>query len=120
VVAILTVDAGTRAQRPSVQLWIASSEEAGVIAGLEERASLSLRPNPDDGVESIAVDQSEVYQRMEGRSAAFTDGAAWLINRKLSAARSDPVLLRLFDWRAGIGLSFLRNPIGSSHLTRGC
>jgi hypothetical protein len=75
-----------------------------VIAVLEERASLSSRPNPDDGVASIAVDQSKVYQRVEGGGAAFTDGAAWLINRKLSAAQRDPVRLRLFDSRAGIGL----------------
>jgi hypothetical protein len=29
-------------------------------------------------------------------------------------------MLRLFDPHAGIGISFLRKPIGSSDLTRGC
>ena len=118
VVAILMVGAAARAQQGSVQLWVTSSDEAGVIAGLEEQPALSSRPNSDDGVETIAVDESKVYQRMEGGGAAFTDGAAWLINQKLSAAQRDHVMLRLFDARAGIGLSFLRNPIGSSDLTR--
>jgi glucosylceramidase len=55
---------------------------------------------------------------MEGGGAAFTDSAAWLINQKVSAARRDKVMQRLFDPGSGIGLSFLRNPIGSSDLTR--
>lgn len=37
------------AQQPSVQLWITSSDEAGVVAGLEEQPELSFRANTDDG-----------------------------------------------------------------------
>jgi glucosylceramidase len=107
------------AQQPSVQLWITSSDEAGVVAGLEEQPELSFRANTDDGVPTIAVDDRKIYQRMEGGGAAFTDGAAWLINQKLSPVQRDHVMLRLFDSHAGIGVSFLRNPIGSSDLTRG-
>jgi glucosylceramidase len=95
--------AGTlRAQQP----WITSSE-------------LSFRANTDDGVPTIALDERKIYRRMEGGGAAFTDGAAWLINQKLSAVQRDHVILRLFDSHARIGDSFLRNPIGSSDLTRG-
>jgi glucosylceramidase len=57
--------------------------------------------------------------QLEGGGAAFSDGAAWLIKRNLSPAQPDPVMLRRFDSRAGIGLSFLRNPIASSDLTGG-
>jgi len=119
VVAILMAAGTLRAQQPSVQLWITSSDEAGVVAGLEEQPELSFRANTDDGVPTIAVDERKIYQRMEGGGAAFTDGAAWLINQKLSAVQRDHVMLRLFDSHAGIGVSFLRNPIGSSDLTRG-
>src|SRR5271154_2782845 len=119
VLATLAAAGASRAQQSSVQLWTTSSDEAGVVAGLEEQPELSFRPNTNDSVPTIAVDESKIYQRMEGGGAAFTDGAAWLINQKLSAVQRDHVMLRLFDSRAGIGVSFLRNPIGSSDLTRG-
>jgi glucosylceramidase len=119
VVVILMAAGALRAQQSSVQLWTTSSDGAGVIAGLEEQPAVSFQPNTNDGVPTIAVDETKIYQRMEGGGAAFTDGAAWLINQKLSAAQRDHVMLRLFDSRAGIGVSFLRNPIGSSDLTRG-
>jgi glucosylceramidase len=106
------------AQGSSVQLWITNSDEAGVVAGLEAQPNLVFRDDADDATAAIKVDDGKVYQRMEGGGAAFTDGAAWLINQKVSAAQRDQVMQRLFDPVSGIGLSFLRNPIGSSDLTR--
>jgi glucosylceramidase len=118
VVGICLATAVLQAQQSSVHLWITTSDEAGVVAGLEAQPNLNFRPSANDGVSAIAVDESKVYQRMEGGGAAFTDGAAWLINQKLSPAQRAQVMRRLFDPRAGIGVSFLRNPIGSSDLTR--
>src|SRR6185503_13719304 len=54
-------------------------------------------------------------------SIAFvTDTAAWLMNSSgaLSSATRTSVMQRLFDPSAGIGLSFLRNPMGASDLAR--
>lgn len=106
------------AQGPSVEAWITSSDEAGVVAGLELQPALSFSPDSDNRIPSITLDENKVYQRMEGGGAAFTDAAAWLINQKLSAAQRDKVMHRLFDPVEGIGVSFLRNPMGSSDLTR--
>jgi glucosylceramidase len=106
------------AQVSSVELWITSSDEAGEVAGLEAQPSLFFCPDAGDATVAIKVDDGQVYQRMEGGGAAFTDGAAWLINQKVSAAQRDQVMQRLFDPGLGIGLSFVRNPIGSSDLTR--
>jgi O-glycosyl hydrolase len=64
------------------------------------------------------VNDKVTYQRMEGAAAAFTDGAAWLINQKRSPVQRDEVMKRLFDPVEGIGVSFLRYPVGSSDLTR--
>ena len=36
------------AQGPSVELWVISSDEAGVVAGLEAQPSLFFRPDADD------------------------------------------------------------------------
>ena len=123
VLAVLAVSSAIlpemlRAQAPSVELWITSSDEAGVVAGLEAPPSLAFHSDSEDAIAAIKVEESKVYQRMEGGGAAFTDGAAWLINQKLSAAQREQVMRRLFDPVSGIGISFLRNPIGSSDLTR--
>ena len=118
MLGLLLAASPVHAQQSSVQLWITTSDEAGVVAGLEAQPDLAFRPNAPDGIQAIEVDESKVYQRMEGGGAAFTDGAAWLINQKLSAVQRDQVMRRLFDPRVGIGVSFLRNPIGSSDLTR--
>lgn len=101
-----------------VQAWITSSDEAGVITGLEQQPKLAFGPNSKDSVATIEVNENKIYQRMEGGGAAFTDAAAWLITKKLSAAQREKVMRRMFDPVVGIGLSFLRNPIGSSDLTR--
>jgi glucosylceramidase len=101
-----------------VQAWITSSDEAGVITGQEQQPKLAFGPNAKDSVTTIEVNGNKIYQRMEGGGAAFTDAAAWLITEKLSAAQREKVMQRMFDPVVGIGLSFLRNPIGSSDLTR--
>ena len=108
-----------QAQQGSVQSWITTTDEHGIVVGLEEQPNLVFGSNTEDSVPAIHVDEKVTYQRMEGGGAAFTDGAAWLINEKLSPVQRDEVMKRLFDPVAGIGVSFLRNPIGSSDLTRG-
>ena len=57
-------------QGPSVELWITSSDEAGVVAGLEAQPSLFFRADADDATAAIKVDDSKVFQRMEGGGAA--------------------------------------------------
>ncbi len=107
-----------QAQQVPVRSWITTTDEHGLVAGLEEQPDLAFGSNTEDSVPAIRVDEKVTYQRMEGGGAAFTDGAAWLINQKLSPVQRDEVMKRLFDPVAGIGVSFLRNPVGSSDLTR--
>jgi glucosylceramidase len=114
----LMMPEASAAQRSTVQPWITSSDEAGVIAGLEQQPKLAFSPDSKDSIPTIEVNENKLYQRMEGGGAAFTDAAAWLITEKLSAAQREKVMQRLFDPVVGIGLSFVRNPIGSSDLTR--
>jgi glucosylceramidase len=107
-----------QAQQGSVQSWITTTDEHGIVVGLEKQPDLAFGKYAQDGVPEIGVNEKVTYQRMEGGGAAFTDGAAWLINQKLSPVQRDQVMKRLFDPVQGIGVSFLRNPIGSSDLTR--
>ncbi len=106
------------AQKIPVQLWTTTSSTTGVTAGLKQQPDLRFGPDANDNVAAIDVDDSKTFQKMEGGGASFTDGAAWLVNEKLSPTVRDQVMQQLFDPKAGIGLSFLRNPMGASDLTR--
>jgi glucosylceramidase len=106
------------AQTVPVQLWVTTSSTTGVTAGLEQQPDISFGADAHDDVATIDVDDSKTFQTMEGGGASFTDSAAWLLNEKLPRKVRDEVMRRLFDPKQGIGLSFLRNPMGASDLTR--
>lgn len=106
------------AQTAPVQLWITTSDDAGVVKGLERQPDTAFAAEGQSAAATIDVDDSKTFQTMEGGGASFTDGAAWLINEKLSPVQREEVMRRLFDPKEGIGISFLRNPMGSSDLTR--
>ncbi len=107
-----------QAQQVQVQSWITTTDNYGIVVGLEKQPDLAFAEDIEDNVPAIHLNEKTTYQRMEGGGAAFTDGAAWLIHQKLSPVQRDEVMKRLFDPVKGIGISFLRNPIGSSDLTR--
>ena len=67
---------------------------------------------------TISVDETRRFQQMDGFGASITDGAAWLLEDRLTPAARDAVMTRLFDPTRGIGLSFLRQPIGATDLSR--
>ena len=52
---------------------------------------------------------------MTGFGASFTDSSAWLVDN--SPLRSQ-IMTKLFDPNQGIGLDFLRQPIGASDFSQ--
>jgi O-glycosyl hydrolase len=62
---------------------------------------------------TITVDTRRQYQEITGFGASFTDSSAWLVGTQLDSTRRDAVMRDLFS-RQGIGLSFLRQPMGAS------
>jgi len=72
---------------------------------------------PATGV-NIAVDETQRFQTIDGFGASITDSAAYLIQQKLTPAARQRVLRMLFSPSRGMGLSFLRQPIGSEDLSR--
>jgi glucosylceramidase len=57
------------------------------------------------------------YQQIRGFGAAMTDTSAWLIGKQLPVKQRDEVMRSLFDGRQGIGMSFVRIPMGASDFT---
>lgn len=67
----------------------------------------------------IIVDESETYQQVEGFGASFTDSAAFLLNQVATPAARNTAMSDLFTRTGkGIGISFIRNPMGASDIAR--
>ena len=65
---------------------------------------------------TLTVDPTRRYQRMDGFGASITDSSAAVLSG-LEPARREAALRSLFDPRRGIGIGFLRQPVGSSDFT---
>ncbi|MGW3951085.1 discoidin domain-containing protein [Streptomyces sp. NPDC004752] len=66
---------------------------------------------------AITVDTNRAYQSIAGFGASFTDSSAWLVGTKLDTTQRNALMHDLFSRRDGIGLSFLRQPMGASDFT---
>jgi glucosylceramidase len=64
----------------------------------------------------LTVNAAVSYQEIDGFGASLTDSSAWLIYMFLNASERQAVLTDLFDPEEGIGLSYLRQPMGASDL----
>ena len=62
----------------------------------------------------ITVDATTQYQQMDGVGGSLTDSSAWLIWNKLSASQQSTLMQQLFSPSNGIGISFLRQPMGAT------
>ncbi|WP_212914608.1 glycoside hydrolase family 30 beta sandwich domain-containing protein [Streptomyces sp. TS71-3] len=103
----------------AVQVYLTTTDDSGgrhVVKGLEKQDPVAFAA----GQGKIQVDDSKQYQAFEGGGASFTDTAAWLMNSSgaLSQSARDEAMTKLFDPQQGIGLDFIRNPIGGSDLAR--
>jgi glucosylceramidase len=71
------------------------------------------------GLNVIYVDETQTYQPIEGVGAAFTDSAAYLLNEVAQKSVLTSTLSDLFTRTGnGIGLSFMRTPMGASDIAR--
>ena len=71
------------------------------------------------GANPIYIDETQSYQTIEGYGASFTDTAGYDLNEVATASTRATVMSDLFTRKGnGIGLSFVRNPMGASDLAR--
>jgi glucosylceramidase len=63
---------------------------------------------------TITVNDAVNYQQIDGFGASLTDSSAWLLWNKLTEAQRKEAVHMLFSPTKGIGLSFLRQPMGAS------
>ncbi|MFI9343836.1 ricin-type beta-trefoil lectin domain protein [Streptomyces sp. NPDC052773] len=106
-----------------VNVWLTTTDDAGgrhVVRGLQAQTPFAFQAGTGGSGENITVDEKTRYQTFTGGGASFTDTAAWLMHGSgaLSQATRDATMRKLFSPTEGIGLSFLRNPMGASDLAR--
>ena len=119
----VTGHAVARAANERVNVWFTTTDDAAgrhVTRGLQAQASATFTTTSGTTGQTVIVDETTRFQQFSGAGASFTDTAAWLMNSSgaLSSATRTQVMQQLFDPTVGIGLSFLRNPIGASDLAR--
>ncbi len=108
----------------SVDIWLTTTSDSGgrnVTRGLQPQTPVTFGPPGGAADQVISVDESTRYQQFAGGGASMTDSAAWLLRGSgvVSPTTRDAVMRDLFDPVDGIGLDFLRNPMGASDLARG-
>jgi len=73
----------------------------------------------DAGTNTVVVDATQQYQSIDGFGASFTDSAAYLLNEVAQKSQLSSAMSNLFTRSGtGIGLGFMRNPMGGSDIAR--
>jgi glucosylceramidase len=111
VVALLCA-AASPARGPSVRAWLTTGDRTSLLA---EQPPQALGA-PDPSAPTIDVDPTRAYQRIDGLGASITDSSAHLLAR---SPDRDAIMRDLFDPRGGLGLSYLRQPMGASDFVVG-
>lgn len=94
--------------------WVTAADRSRLLAAqalspLDTSASSDVR---------IEIDTTVQHQRMTGFGAALTDASAWVLHEHLDSTARERLLQELFSPDSGIGLSFVRVPIGASDFSR--
>ncbi len=95
----------------TVQVWRTNST---LIEKLSIQPSVSFGAYAKTDDPTIYVDEHETFQTVDGFGASLTDSSAYLINQKLSASARNTLMSNLFSPTSGIGISWLRQPMGAS------
>jgi glucosylceramidase len=123
--AALALIGGTPAHAAgeAVNVWLTTTNDSGgrnVTRGLQQQTPIAFTAGTSGSGQNVVVNENTKYQQFSGAGASFTDTAAYLMNSSgaLTSATRTAVMQKLFDPSSGIGLSFLRNPMGASDLAR--
>ncbi len=81
---------------------------------LQPQPSVSFASGGSSSGLVVTVDATTQYQQMDGFGGSMTDSSAWLIWNKLSASQQTTLMQQLFSPSGGIGISFLRQPMGAT------
>ena len=93
-----------------VHVWETTGDRTKLLAPLPRTR---FRAGIRSAEASIVVDGHQ-YQQMAGFGASITDSSAYVLTHDMSRAQRAAVMTELFDPARGIGLNYLREPIGAN------
>jgi glucosylceramidase len=107
----------------TVNIWLTTTNDSAgrnVVAGLQQQTPIAFSSGNSSAGTEITVDEGTKYQQFVGGGASMTDTAAYLLGSSgaISSSTQSSVMNALFNPTTGIGLDFLRNPMGASDLAR--
>jgi glucosylceramidase len=116
IIALLMGIAGSElVSGQTVSVWLTTDDQT---QELQPQAPVTFA-TASGGTNPVIVDETKTYQRVEGFGAGFTDSAGYLLNEVATPSARTNAMNSLFTRNGGgIGVSFLRNPMGASDLTR--
>lgn len=100
-----------------VSVYMSTVDQAHLFTKVEDGILFLKKDAPTSGFD-VRIDANKRYQTIVGSGASFTDASAYLINQVLSNEDRDQLMIKLFDRENGIGLSFIRQPMGASDFAR--
>jgi glucosylceramidase len=111
-IALLAGATSAAAAAPGARAWLTTGDRSSLLA---EQPADALGAS-DPAAPTIAVDPRVPYQAIEGLGASITDSSAHLLAH---SPDRDAIMRSLFDPRRGIGISYLRQPMGASDFVAG-
>ncbi len=96
---------------PSVRVVVTTGNQSLLLA---PQPAATFGTGGTENSPAITVNEATQYQPIDGFGASLTDSAAWVIGNDLSASQQAALMQDLFSPTTGIGLSFLRQPMGAS------
>ena len=115
VAYLLAVFISANVSAQTVSVWLTTDDQKALM---QPRNPVAFSSDRADSIPAVIISDTDTYQTVEGFGASMTDSAAYLLNETLPASALHGVLNSLFDHASGIGISFLRNPMGASDMTR--
>ncbi|HEY2471105.1 MAG TPA: chitobiase/beta-hexosaminidase C-terminal domain-containing protein [Terracidiphilus sp.] len=125
--AIATADGFVPSAAVSGTYTISEVSAVSVVLSTDDRKNLmAAQPSvnfsatlPGASANIISVDETQQYQAIDGFGAAMTDSAAYLMHEVVPSGNLPGVMSDLFTRDGnGIGISFIRNPMGASDIAR--
>jgi len=102
------------APAPAARMWLTTADQKQKLAP----QPLVKAAGRARGDETVIIDSSRRFQRMQGFGAAMTDASAELLSR-LPEKKRRAVMAELFGRKhGGLGLSFTRLTVGASDFSR--
>jgi glucosylceramidase len=101
----------------AVSIVLSTDDQKSLMAAQPSINFTSTLPAPTANI--VAVDETQQYQSIDGFGAALTDSAAYLLHEVVPPANLSGVMSDLFTRSGGgIGIGFIRNPMGASDIAR--